>query len=67
MTYLLSSEMYISKTAAKTNIKIYIDERLPEIREVSGWVKRNYKRIMGYSRYTEEEYSYLIVQSLPHK
>jgi predicted transcriptional regulator len=53
---------------AKTNIKRYIDEKLPEEYEKFMIVLTAIlKEAWNTAQNTEEEYSYLIVQSLLHK
>src|ERR671938_235122 len=46
----ISRDVYFLRQQTKSNIKRYIDERLPEEYEkMSCWVKCNYKRSMEYS------------------
>ena len=46
----INRDLSYLRQQAKSNIKKYIDERLPEVyEEMSCWVKCNYKRSMEYS------------------
>ncbi len=64
----VNRDLSILRQQAKDNIKGYVDERLPEEYE-KYLVRLNAitKEAWNTAQNTEEEYSYMIVQSLPHK